>query len=269
MSEKERLFSIGGLSKLTGVHVRCLRYYEKLGILCPAYVDADSGYRYYTFFHMRIVEAIQYCVELDIPLKEFHQFISEESGHIDYAALVAYGNRITEEKLQKILGRRRFLERLEKEMVRADDYGRSNFARCTLPENYCYCIPYEGSQTGEGFHSAMYRLIDQVEKSGLRAGYDNGMLLLAEGGEQKTYLFINIRDAGPELLGHPAVIRIPAGEFLCTVSGESHICRAPEIFCRQFARPGKQVVIEAELLTEQYHYRRPVFELRCLLTAKE
>ena len=89
MSETDRLFSIGGLSKLTGVHVRCLRYYEQLGILHPAHVDASSGYRYYTFFDMRIVEAIQYCVEVDIPLKEFHRFLLEENGQIDYASLVA------------------------------------------------------------------------------------------------------------------------------------------------------------------------------------
>ncbi len=47
--DKKRLFSIGKLSKLTGVHVQSLRYYETIGILKPAYIDPESHYRYYTF----------------------------------------------------------------------------------------------------------------------------------------------------------------------------------------------------------------------------
>ena len=31
--DKKRLFSIGKLSKLTGVHIQSLRYYESLGLL--------------------------------------------------------------------------------------------------------------------------------------------------------------------------------------------------------------------------------------------
>ena len=33
MADKNHLFSIGRLSKLTGVHVQSLRYYEEIGIL--------------------------------------------------------------------------------------------------------------------------------------------------------------------------------------------------------------------------------------------
>ena len=40
------LISIGDLSKLTGVNIKSLRYYEKIGVLLPAYVDPDSRYRY-------------------------------------------------------------------------------------------------------------------------------------------------------------------------------------------------------------------------------
>lgn len=35
MKENDRLFPIGVLAKLSGVHIRSLRYYEKLGILPP------------------------------------------------------------------------------------------------------------------------------------------------------------------------------------------------------------------------------------------
>ena len=40
--DRKRLFSIGKLSKLTGVHIQSLRYYETLGILNPAWVDRTA-----------------------------------------------------------------------------------------------------------------------------------------------------------------------------------------------------------------------------------
>ncbi|MCL2222593.1 MAG: MerR family DNA-binding transcriptional regulator, partial [Oscillospiraceae bacterium] len=49
MSKKSGLLSIGDISKFTGVSIKALRYYERIGILKPAYVDPDSLYRYYNF----------------------------------------------------------------------------------------------------------------------------------------------------------------------------------------------------------------------------
>ena len=37
--------SIGELAKLRNINVQSLRYYEKLGILVPAYINPESGYR--------------------------------------------------------------------------------------------------------------------------------------------------------------------------------------------------------------------------------
>lgn len=72
--DKKNLLSIGELSKITRVHIKSLRYYDSLGILTPAFVDPDSGYRYYSFEQKALVDAIQFCVELGIPLKQFHEF---------------------------------------------------------------------------------------------------------------------------------------------------------------------------------------------------
>ena len=45
---KEELLSIGEFAKLRGVSVKSLRYYERVGALKPAYVNEESGYRYYS-----------------------------------------------------------------------------------------------------------------------------------------------------------------------------------------------------------------------------
>ena len=47
--DKKHLLTIGNISKQTGVHIKSLRYYDKIGILPPAHVDRETGYRYYDF----------------------------------------------------------------------------------------------------------------------------------------------------------------------------------------------------------------------------
>lgn len=41
------MLKIGLFSKLSRVSIRMLRYYDEMGLLCPAYIDPDSDYRYY------------------------------------------------------------------------------------------------------------------------------------------------------------------------------------------------------------------------------
>ena len=261
--DKKRLFSIGKLSKLTGAHVQSLRYYESLGILSPAYVDPDSQYRYYTFSQTRIVEAIQYCAELDIPLKQFRAFLSEEDGQIDYSGLLDLGKRTAQEKMRRIQERLDFLERMQGDMRHAEACRAQGAVTAVLPERLCWAIPYEGTQTDPTFHAAMYRLISQVERHGLHAGFDNGLLLRRTDQGTETFRFIDLREGEEVLRQHPQVVRIPGGTYRCTVSGESRVKKAPDLFPQLFPPGGRGIAVEVELFTQPFRYSAPVFELRC------
>lgn len=265
MTGKNRLFSIGKLSTLTGVHIQSLRYYEELGILKPAYVDPQSGYRYYNFQHMRIVEAIQYCVELDIPLRQFRDFLLEEDGQIDYSRLIDDGIRLANEKMARMKARLAFLENVRREMLHARDCRANARIKSIFPERLCWAVPYEGTQTSPEFHAALYHLIADMEKHGVRAGYDNGQLLLCRGNEWKSYLFIDIREMRKPAEEFPQIITIPAGEYLCGIGEGSDIRSAPRMFPELFAQDYDKVVVEVEPFAEKYNYSAPVFELRCSL----
>ena len=41
-------FTISEFAKLRDININSLRYYEKLGLLKPAYIDETNGYRYYS-----------------------------------------------------------------------------------------------------------------------------------------------------------------------------------------------------------------------------
>ena len=41
------MYKIGEFSKMSKTTIKALRYYEKEGILKPAFIDQDTSYRYY------------------------------------------------------------------------------------------------------------------------------------------------------------------------------------------------------------------------------
>lgn len=61
---------IKDFAALVGVSVRTLHYYDEIGLLAPAAVDAQSGYRYYDDASLARMQEILFYRELDFPLKE-------------------------------------------------------------------------------------------------------------------------------------------------------------------------------------------------------
>ena len=110
---KNKLLTIGELSKRTGCSIKSLRYYDSIGLLKPIYIDPNSNYRYYNFEQTRIVELIQICINLSIPLKEVKNLIFKDDNKIDYMYLIEYGRKITEEKISNLNDNLKFLNFLK------------------------------------------------------------------------------------------------------------------------------------------------------------
>ncbi len=62
------------VSELTGISVRMLHYYDKLGLLKPSEVT-DAGYRLYDDDALLTLQQILFYKELDIPLKEVKEIM--------------------------------------------------------------------------------------------------------------------------------------------------------------------------------------------------
>jgi DNA-binding transcriptional MerR regulator len=62
--------SIGHFSRMTFVSVKALRHYHEVGLLAPAWVDPDSGYRRYTIEQVPVAQVIRRLRDLGMPLEE-------------------------------------------------------------------------------------------------------------------------------------------------------------------------------------------------------
>ena len=63
------LLSIGRFSQLTRISVSTLRFYADAGLLQPALIDPDSGYRYYAPEQTLLAERIAALRAVDMPLE--------------------------------------------------------------------------------------------------------------------------------------------------------------------------------------------------------
>lgn len=72
--------TIKQVSDLTGISVRMLHYYDKIGLLKPSNFT-DAGYRLYDDEALETLQQILFFKELDIPLKEVKEIMA--SAHFD------------------------------------------------------------------------------------------------------------------------------------------------------------------------------------------
>ena len=67
--EEKIMMTVNEVSKLTGVSVRTLQYYDKIGLLSPASYT-EAGYRMYDEKALERLQHILLFKELQFPLKE-------------------------------------------------------------------------------------------------------------------------------------------------------------------------------------------------------
>lgn len=68
-------YQIGEAAAMTGVSIRTLRYYDKIGLLVPAEIS-EAGYRYYTEREISLLQQILFYRELEFSLEEIKPLLS-------------------------------------------------------------------------------------------------------------------------------------------------------------------------------------------------
>ena len=104
------LLSIGRFARLTGLTVRAVRHYGELGLLPPAYVDDETGYRYYAPGQLADAEAIKRLRSLDLGLDEVGEILAASDPSLARERLIRHRARME----RVALTARRILDDLER-----------------------------------------------------------------------------------------------------------------------------------------------------------
>jgi DNA-binding transcriptional MerR regulator len=92
-SQQMELMSIGRFARLTGLTVKALRHYDELGLLPPAAVDAETGYRSYAVDQVERAETIRALRRLELPLDDIAALIATDDPELVRRVLVDHQRR--------------------------------------------------------------------------------------------------------------------------------------------------------------------------------
>src|SRR5437763_10318820 len=74
------LMPIGEFSERSGLSQKRLRTYAAAGLLVPAAVDSDTGYRYYAPGQLRDARLIDALRRADVPLSDIAKVLHDPTG---------------------------------------------------------------------------------------------------------------------------------------------------------------------------------------------
>lgn len=212
---RNNLLSIGEVARMKGVGIKALRYYERIGVLLPAHVDSQTGYRYYALSQMPELDVVVTCVELGLPLKELHRYRTAED-RLDLEALLERGRTLALENLR----------RAEGIMMQVDGYRREVDVQRRLREA---TEPYERSVRpwtalavsweGDAFHAKRYaqaatELYARAAEEALVPLYLQGMARLPAGDGGGSAWHVVLEVAAPAEGGaSEGLLRLPGSMF--------------------------------------------------------
>ena len=113
-SNTRDLESIGRFSRRAGIPVSHLRHYHETGLLEPAYVDPESGYRYYAAAQREAAEVIAMLRSIDMPVRDIQRVLADPSEVTVREVLTAHRAWL-ETRLTQVAGRLEAIDRIVKE----------------------------------------------------------------------------------------------------------------------------------------------------------
>jgi DNA-binding transcriptional MerR regulator/effector-binding domain-containing protein len=92
--------SIGAFSRLTHLSIKTLRYYHEVGLLAPAVVDPESGYRYYQPGQAHSAQLVRRFRDLGLPVADVKAVLAAPDLLARDAILAGHLDRMREQLRQ-------------------------------------------------------------------------------------------------------------------------------------------------------------------------
>jgi DNA-binding transcriptional MerR regulator len=91
--ETSELMTIGRFARVTGLTVKALRHYDDVGLLRPAAVAPQTGYRSYSSGQVRAAERIRMLRRLELPLEDVATLVATGDPALIHRVLVDHQRR--------------------------------------------------------------------------------------------------------------------------------------------------------------------------------
>lgn len=150
------MLTIGEFSKITGLTVKTLRFYHDRGLLVPAWVDDQTGYRYYDTRQADKARIITQLRSLEFTLEQISEILTSFDDDADLLDFLQRQRLLLEEKMRQyrsVVGSLDQIIQKEKEARQAMQNSTCNVEEKTLDALLIAGVRMTGcySDCGKGF----------------------------------------------------------------------------------------------------------------------
>ena len=256
-------FTISEFAKLRGININSLRYYEKLGLLKPAYIDSNNGYRYYSAEQVSLLNKIILCIQLGIPLKEMVKFLDED-GNLQSQKLLEQGRIIAKARIQEMQNNLDYIEYSLKNIEENKLYMETT----GVYERYCeerkvmitdFYQDVEFVQM-KRFLSEISTIYKYAQKRGMFPILPAGQIIqIDERGEMRFCFFLEILNCSED---EKRVFTIPAGTYSCMQMELEQTPDFLKVIKECWKEEGAKTIILNNVMLEKYSFETIPSELQ-------
>lgn len=267
MNHKD-LLTIGKLSELSGIHIKALRYYDRIGILPPAHVNEENGYKYYSHEHIYLVEIIKLCAEISIPLKELKKYLSEDGSIENIVDLVDVGIEMVNKRVKEFQDSLIFLKHLKNQNLHSIAIENTQGKTIVNHDARDYWFePFKGEIGDAEYHKLLGETFEKVSALGLKMDVEMGTAHLVQNCEDKTYVFISLEKNEENSL-FKNVYRIPPISYQVRLIADKQLSNIEGEFPELFKKKYDKVLFVVDVLTVQMDRSKHKYEIRCSLPSQ-
>mgnify|MGYP000716513661 CR=1 FL=1 len=205
------LYTIGEIARIKGVTVKALRFYDRIGLLKPHFVDPQSQYRYYHPDQFMLIDIIKAARQLDISPHTLIPYFRDR----DTEGLVQMMDVQREKAVDKIKTLQDMaagIEEINAALRRAAADVGDRVYRRELSDRHVLTLPFDPAKSKEEIILDYSRLDVTVSERDLVPTYDTGVLFEKRNGEfAPVFLFTSILRRAPYDDYRP----IPGGQYAC------------------------------------------------------
>ncbi len=246
----KRGFTISEFAKLRDININSLRYYEKIGVLTPAYVDSDTGYRYYTPEQLSLLDSVLLCIDLGIPLKKLSEYMKDDE-YIQNRRLLEEGKVIAQNKVRDIqTGLNRIEYTLQYLDVNRQYTDMDELYERPIIERTFITSDYTGDLMDvRKIEISSAELYSRAQKKRLSPVFPAGLIISFGGSETRVKIFFQVIGADPQ---DEAVMKIPAGDFLCRQIDLTPETDLMEVIRSTFDKNDEMEIIVSNMLLDKF-----------------
>ncbi len=234
-----------------------------MGILIPAYINPESGYRYYSPNQIMVLDTILLCIELGIPLKELKNYVDQD-GQLEFERLLKDGRKMAKEKIRKIESNIDSIDRtLQHIHAQRDFLGRQGYYSRYIVDRHIITIPSKIKMDAKTYERNLSKLFNTARKSHLLASFPHGLMIHYKDGKfVDSYMFLEVLPKHSSGSTLPQVQKLPAGNYLCYQELREVHSDPLSIYPGKLMDTGDVTVIISSMSPDTYKFDKVILEFQ-------